>query len=167
MWVVETDATRQTAVTATPYILSSVTIIMLAGIPARTLRLGGSGKLSRYNWAVRASNSDGGNVSRTRPDRPCGPPVVLCSNYRVSFPGIFRKCGMEHAGGVTPLRTDSMMQCPCEANIILASQEIPHFLWNPKLHYRVHMILPLIRIINHINPLAPEFFFFNFSTSCI
>ena len=142
MWVVETDATSQTAVTATPYTLISATIVMLGGIPTRTLRLGGSGKLSRYTWTVRESNSDGGKIFRTRPDRPCGPPIVLCSNYRVSFPGMFRKCGMEHTGGVTPLLTDSIKQSlSYEANIVLASQEIPPFLWNLNVHYRVHTIL--------------------------
>jgi len=62
MWVVETDATRQIAVTATPYTLISATIIMLGRIPTRTLRLGGWGKLSRYTWTVRESNSDGGKI---------------------------------------------------------------------------------------------------------
>ena len=65
MWVVETDAMRrdrQTAVTATHCTLISATIIMLGRIPTRTSRLGGSGKLSRYTWTVRESNSVGGQV---------------------------------------------------------------------------------------------------------
>jgi len=42
---------------------------------------------------------------------------------------MFRKCGMEHTGGITALLTDSMGQSPsCEANIVLASQEIPYIL---------------------------------------
>ena len=34
--------------------------------------------------------------------------------------------------------TYSMLQCPWEANRFSASQEIPHILWNPKVHHRVH-----------------------------
>jgi hypothetical protein len=72
---------------------------------------------------------------------------------------------MEHNGVVTTLLTDSMEQSPsCEGNIVLASQEIPHILWNPKVHYRVHMILPLVHIMNHINPVL-AFPFHNFKIS--
>jgi hypothetical protein len=121
---------------------------MLEKIPARTVRLGGPGKLSRYSWTVRGSKSGGGKFFRTRPDRPCGPPIVLCSNYWVCCPGMFRKCGMEHTGGVTTLLTDAMEQSPSyEAYIVSASQEIPHILWNLKVRYRVHMILPLVHMI--------------------
>jgi hypothetical protein len=37
-------------------------------------------------WTVRESNLGGGEIFRTRPDRPWGPPSVLYSGYRV-FPG--------------------------------------------------------------------------------
>jgi hypothetical protein len=36
--------------------------------------------------SVRGSNPGGGEIFRTRPDRPCGPPSLLYSGYRV-FPG--------------------------------------------------------------------------------
>jgi len=29
----------------------------------------------------------GGEIFRTRPDRPCGPPSLLVDRYRVPFPG--------------------------------------------------------------------------------
>jgi hypothetical protein len=35
--------------------------------------------------------------------------------------------------------TNSMGEIPSgEANSLLAGQEIPHFLWNPQVHYHVH-----------------------------
>jgi hypothetical protein len=37
-------------------------------------------------WTVRGSNSGGGKIFRTCPDRPWGPPSLLCNGYRV-FPG--------------------------------------------------------------------------------
>ena len=37
-------------------------------------------------WTVRASNAGGGEIFRTGPDRPWGPPGLLYNGYRV-FPG--------------------------------------------------------------------------------
>jgi hypothetical protein len=39
------------------------------------------------DWTIRSSNLGGGEIFRTRPDRPWGPPSLLYSMYRV-FPGV-------------------------------------------------------------------------------
>ena len=48
-------------------------------------------------WTVRGSNPGGGEISRTRPDRPWGPPRLLYNGCRVSFPGVKRPGrGVDH-----------------------------------------------------------------------
>ena len=39
-------------------------------------------------YIVRGSNSGGGEILRTRPDRPWGPPSLLYNSYGVSIPGV-------------------------------------------------------------------------------
>ena len=51
-----------------------------------------------------------------------------------------------------------MEQIPSwEAIRFSASQEIPHMLWNPKVHYWIHKCLPPVPVPSQINPLhAPS-----------
>lgn len=39
-----------------------------------------------------------------------------------------------------------------EANGLSAGQEIPHLLWSLEIHCLVHRSLPLVSVLNHINP---------------
>jgi len=46
-----------------------------------------------------------------------------------------------------------MVQSPSwEANLFAASQEIPHILWHPKVHYRTHKRMPPVPIRGQPNP---------------
>ena len=47
-----------------------------------------------------------------------------------------------------------------EANRFSASQEIPHILWNPKVHYRIQKYLPCVPNLNQFDPVhTPTYHF--------
>jgi len=64
----------------------------------------------------------------------------------------------------TYLLNHSMQQSPSwETNRFSASQEIPHILWNPKVHYRIHKCPPHVSILTqshflkiHLNIILPS-----------
>ena len=60
-----------------------------------TSRAGIAQSLQRLDtgWTVRGSNPGGGEIFRTCPDRPCGPPSLLYNGYRV-FPGGGKRPGV-------------------------------------------------------------------------
>jgi len=57
-----------------------------------------------------------------------------------------------YAGGGMTLLTYCMEQSPWEANRFSASQEIPHILWKPKVHYRIHKCPPPVPILSQLDP---------------
>jgi len=60
--------------------LSAVQYLQWAGIAQSVQRLA-------TGCTVRRSNPSGGEIFRTLPDQPWGPPSLLYNGYRVSFPG--------------------------------------------------------------------------------
>jgi hypothetical protein len=53
---------------------------------------------------------------------------------------------------LTYLLTHSMEQSPSwEAKRFAASQEIPHILWNPNVHYRIHNCPQTVSILGQLN----------------
>ena len=73
-----------------------------------TICQSGPGQRSRYSDSLRAGRSGvripvGGEIFRTRPYRPWGPPSLLYDGYRVSFPGVKRPGrGVDHPPHLVP-----------------------------------------------------------------
>jgi len=61
------------------------------------------GIATRYRLNGPGSNPGGGEIFRTRPDRPWGPPSLLYNRYRVSFLGVKRsRRGVDHQPHLAP-----------------------------------------------------------------
>jgi hypothetical protein len=61
-------------------ILGCLYLVIKAGIAQSVQRLA-------TGWTIRGSNPGRGEIFRTRPDRPWGPPNLLYNKYR-AFPGV-------------------------------------------------------------------------------
>ena len=58
--------------------------------------------IAQSGWTVRGSNPGGGEIFRTRPDRPWGPPSLLYNEYGVSFPGVKRQGRCDYPPRLAP-----------------------------------------------------------------
>ena len=71
------------------------------------------GIATRYGLDGPGVESRRGEIFRTHPDRPWGPPSLLYNGYRVSFPGVMRPGrGVEHLSAEVKERVEIYLYSP-------------------------------------------------------
>ena len=67
--------------------------IFVLQVQTKKQNAGKSRQRKKYEWStenkrIKTKNTDGGEIFRTRPDRPWVSPSILYNGHRVSFPGV-------------------------------------------------------------------------------